>query len=185
MVKEYEFQEQLHNVKPYEEFLAEFCERVLHYKVETVTLAKDKTGIDRIFTLEDGTRKTAEFKVDWVACGTSNLFAEVVSVLEQNTPGWMYTSQADWLEYFLPSKKAIYQFDMQMLKQDLPFISQFKLKPCRNVDEHGNYAYSSLGHCAPLSIMIKRPSFMRFIRYTLPAPDVVERIFREYSTLPQ
>jgi hypothetical protein len=73
------------------------------YEITRTPLATDKLGIDRIFTHHaTGKRYSIEYKSDSRAASTGNAFVEIVSVSENNTPGWAKTCLAQWIIYYIP-----------------------------------------------------------------------------------
>jgi hypothetical protein len=59
--------------------------------------------------LSDGILKTVECKTDPKARETGNIFFETVSVSksEKQTPGWGWTSQADYWVYLIPDQEIL------------------------------------------------------------------------------
>lgn len=103
----YDMQEQLSKGEAAELLLDNhFAARFL---IQPATRAQQRQGIDRIFTLRT-TQKSypIEYKTDWTAGRTGNAFIETISVDTMNVLGWVYTSQAEWLLYYVPTKKIIY-----------------------------------------------------------------------------
>jgi hypothetical protein len=64
-------------------------------------------GIDRILMRPDGSTVNVEYKFDLASARTGNLFFETVSVDCQNTPGWGWSSQADYWIFLLPSREIL------------------------------------------------------------------------------
>ncbi|MEM7133356.1 MAG: hypothetical protein AAF702_44070 [Chloroflexota bacterium] len=79
------------------------------FKIRPATREEQRLGIDRYFTqFTTGKTYTIEYKTDWTASRTGNAFVETVSVDTMNIPGWIYTSQAEWLIYYVPGRQVIY-----------------------------------------------------------------------------
>jgi hypothetical protein len=58
----------------------------------------EKRGIDRYLA----GNLSVEVKTDWLAASTGNAFVETVSSDTTQTPGWVFTCQADLLLYYIP-----------------------------------------------------------------------------------
>jgi hypothetical protein len=75
-------------------------------RIETVGMASERAGIDRIF-YRGGREYTVEYKADFKSYETGNCYAETVAYGKYNEDGnfvagklgWMYTSQANYLIY--------------------------------------------------------------------------------------
>jgi len=117
-------------------------------QIQPATRAQQRQGIDRIFThRQSGKCYTVEYKTDWTAARTGNAFIETVSVDTQGTPGWAYSSQADWLAYFIPDHRAIYLVAFADLRAQLP---QW-LATCKAAPPIPNHGYHTLGILVPLA----------------------------------
>ncbi len=92
-----------------------FSDRFL---IQPATREQQRQGIDRIFTLRT-THKSypIEYKTDWTAGRTGNAFIETVSVDTMNILGWVYTSQAEWLLYYVPAREVIYILRFSALRE--------------------------------------------------------------------
>jgi hypothetical protein len=91
------------------------------FHITPATRAQQRQGIDRHFThRQSGATYTIEYKTDWTAARTGNAFVETVSVDSAAIPGWVYTSQAEWLAYFLPDHATIYLLAFPTLRACLP-----------------------------------------------------------------
>lgn len=121
----YDMQEQLSKGEAAELLLDNhFSDR---FQIQPATRAQQRQGIDRIFTLR-ATEKSylIEYKTDWTAGRTGNAFIETVSVDTMNVLGWVYTSQAEWLLYYIPTTKKIYIIRFTSLRDELDlWIDQF------------------------------------------------------------
>jgi hypothetical protein len=108
-------------------------------------------GID--FTFSDrvnGQVHTVELKTDTRAALTGNAFIETVSNSREAIHGWAYTSQADWLLYFLPQKRLIYRIDLKELRMEM--AGWERLYPVRSIPNQGRGGdYNTVGLLVPLS----------------------------------
>lgn len=72
------------------------------FDIESVTMAEERRGIDRLFVgrkLDDPL--AVELKTDTQAARTGNVFLETISVDREGKPGWVFTTQADALIYYM------------------------------------------------------------------------------------
>ena len=117
------------------------------FHIAPATRAQQRQGIDRHFThRQSGATYTIEYKTDWKAAHTGNAFVETVSIDREKIPGWAYTSQAEWLAYFLPSHSTIYLIHFSELRRRLP---QW-LATCKSAPPIPNRGYHTLGILVPL-----------------------------------
>jgi hypothetical protein len=71
--------------------------------LQPVTRQGQKDGIDRVYRCRDtGTTWTVEYKTDFRAMRSGNVFLETVSQDTNNKAGWLYTSKADYLLFYIP-----------------------------------------------------------------------------------
>lgn len=71
------------------------------FDVESVTMAEQRRGIDRLFIGEELDDALAvEMKSDFQASNTGNVFVETISVDKDGKPGWVFTTEADALIYY-------------------------------------------------------------------------------------
>lgn len=88
------------------------------YCISSVDAQAQRWGIDRIWWRRDMTiRCSVEYKTDWAAERTGNVFIETVSVDSQNKPGWVYTSVAQLLVYYLPQSGVAYIAPMLAVRE--------------------------------------------------------------------
>jgi len=109
------------------------------YRIQDVSRSFQRVGIDRTFTSKaTGKSFTVEYKTDWTAGRTGNVFleAEYVGI---NKQGWVFTSTADWLMYFVPDRATIYIIAMRKLRRLYQeWSKQFRMSP--PVQNEGYYA---------------------------------------------
>jgi hypothetical protein len=104
-----------------------------------------RSGIDRVLTKPDGTMLTVEYKVDATAKRTGNLFFETVSNDARNSPGWGWSSQADYIIFLIPEQEIIV-FETARLRA---LIWEKRDQLCSKAIP--NEGYNTIGY--PLSIM--------------------------------
>lgn len=116
------------------------------YDIRKATMHEQRQGIDRIFTRkDDGAVCRVEYKSDLTASKTGNAFVETVSVDMTGKPGWAYTSQADYLVYYLPKDGTLYVITFDVLRRRLPAWKRF---PSRQIPNRG---YKTVGLLVPLA----------------------------------
>ena len=145
----YQMQKQLVRGEKAEALLDEhFSDR---FKIILASRAEQRSGIDRIFEARAGAKQyTVEYKTDWTAGRTHNAFIETVSVDTMNVPGWAYTSQAEWLIYYVPDDETIYLVRFADLRKHIEeWIEQFG--PEKFIPNDGYY---TRGVAVPLDVFV-------------------------------
>jgi hypothetical protein len=111
------------------------------YRILPAGRAQQRRGIDRVFVA--GQRRLAvEYKSDSTAAKTGNAFVETVSVDTSRTPGWAYTSQADFLVYFIPPDGLVYVVQLATLRRALP--GWLRRYPVRAIPNEGYHTHGVL-----------------------------------------
>lgn len=117
------------------------------FRIMPATREQQRQGVDRIFIKRStGHSYTVEYKTDWTAGRTGNAFIETVSVDSEQIPGWAYSSQAEWLLYFVPVRLTIYLITFADLRAQLPHW----LATCKAAPPIPNAGYHTLGILVPL-----------------------------------
>ncbi len=116
-MKTYQFDAQLADGLEGEAFLDAVFRR--WYRITPATRAQQRQGINRWFR-RDKRRLSVEYKTDTTAARTGNAFVETVSVDITHTLGWAYTSQADYLAYYIPPDGLVYIIRFDVLRSQLP-----------------------------------------------------------------
>jgi hypothetical protein len=107
------------------------------YGIRRATMREQRTGIDRVFTDGEGAVFKVEYKADWRAAETGNVFVETVSVDTQRVDGWAYTSRADWLVYAFPQERRYFLVRLGELREKLPeWLRTFPRGKARNATYH-------------------------------------------------
>jgi hypothetical protein len=108
------------------------------------TDAEQRRGIDRIAIDDLGHEVAIDYKCDERAQWTGNVFMETVSVDTRRTPGWLYTSDADWILYFVVPE-VVYAFSLSKLRAEIEgWIKRYREVPAKN------RSYRTLGVLVPL-----------------------------------
>lgn len=128
----------------HEQFLDDFSAR--WYTIRQASLIEQRQGIDRHFTdKKTGIATTVEYKADTTASRTGNAFVETVSVDATGKLGWAYTSQADWLFYYLPQDGLLYFWHFAEFRKHLPrWVRECKSRAIPN------QGYKTVGMLVPL-----------------------------------
>jgi len=88
------------------------------YTIRKTSRQMQRAGIDRVYR-RNGKETRIEYKSDWTASKTGNVFIETVSVDSENKPGWAYTSRADILIYLLPDDDLVYVVKMKDIRSHI------------------------------------------------------------------
>ncbi|MGV3526522.1 MAG: hypothetical protein ACO1RX_20055 [Candidatus Sericytochromatia bacterium] len=114
------------------------------YVLHAASKADQKRGIDR-YALSRLTheRTTLEYKCDWRAGDTGNVFVETATSIGR--PGWAKGCRATWLVYYLPHQEQAFLIKVEELQQRLPrweHLYQSRTIPTKGY--HENYTVSGL-----------------------------------------
>jgi hypothetical protein len=122
------------------------------WEISPVSREQQRQGIDRVFTSrKTGRQHSVEYKTDWTAGRTDNVFVETVSVDSEDKPGWAYASRAEWLFYYIPGKNLLCVTDFVALREQLPrWIAEYPPAP-----PIPNEGYNTLGILVPLEEFCK------------------------------
>lgn len=150
------WQEKLNEGKHFEAILDTYFQGK-DFLIEPVGLEEDKRGIDRWFTSpKTNSRFSVQYKADSRASETGNICIETVSVDAPNLKrGWIHTSQADYLAYFLPPENLIYLCRFSDVKARLP---QWARTCKRGLAQNNGYV--------TVSILVPRAAFIPAVLHT-------------------
>lgn len=147
----YEFKSKLRQGEAEEAELDREFSRRWQFKCRPVSMALQRLGIDRIWEAPDGRRFSVEYKADWTAARTGNVFIETVSVDSEGVPGWALTSLAQLLVYYIPPLKLAYVVYMTAIKKQLhKWFGRYEQKAVPN-GRDGETVYRTLGLAVPLA----------------------------------
>lgn len=147
----YHFDEQNARGGKGETFLDSFFAGRGHY-IQKATRGQQRLGIDRVF-LKDGGVVQVEYKTDLLAHRTGRVFIETISSDAKGKQGWVYTSRADVIVYFIPGLKVIYVTPPSKLRDALPRWEQaYPTRAAANED------YSTHGILIPVEEMERQAS---------------------------
>jgi hypothetical protein len=104
------------------------------YDVKPATRHEQRRGVDRTFIQRrTGQRFRVEYKTDYKAAETGNAFVETVSVDTAGKAGWAYSSEADYLIYYIPTDDLIYVLALEVLRHELPrWVREYPLRAAQN-----------------------------------------------------
>jgi hypothetical protein len=123
------------------------------FHVYTVGMDAQRRGIDRIFVSPHQAahkRLRVQYKADRTASRTGNFFCETISVSSSGAPGWVITSESDYLIYYLPLNGYAYALRMSALRFNLP--RWYHAYPSRQIPNEGYYSHGIL---VPLEALAK------------------------------
>ena len=123
------------------------------YPIREATMAEQWQGIDRVAITFDG-YVTIDYKCDEKARKTDRLFLETVSNSVTGRPGWMRTSRADWLVYFVVPE-TVWMFRFDRLRRMMPgWQRTYGERAARNV------SYATLGVCVPVTVAVSAVEYL-------------------------
>ncbi len=137
----YQFSSQVKTGTRGETFLDDFFSR--WFQIAEAGTDDQRRGIDRYFTTRNHKRRfSVEYKTDERAARTGNAFIETISVDSSGKAGWAYTSQADYLLYYVPETGLIYMMKMGLIREHL---SSWKEEyPLRQIPNQGYHTHGLL-----------------------------------------
>lgn len=147
----YHFKTQFADGLAYEAALDRFFGR--WYTIRRVGRDLERIGIDRIFRDANNVLSTVQYKGDDAAARTGNFFVETVSVDTDQTPGWIYTTCANYFVHYIPSKARATVYETLKLRDAFQTVWS-KLYPSRAVANlrDGQVAYHTHGVLVPLTV---------------------------------
>jgi len=121
------------------------------FVIREATRSEDRRGIDRWFAHRlTGEMYAIQYKADERASETGNAFVEVVSVDVDNVDGWAYTTEADFILYYLPCDGKIYVIrPRDVMRFAKEWRGQYPIRQAKND------GYSTHGICVPLAVFGK------------------------------
>lgn len=140
----YDFRTQLHQGEAGEAALdAYFAQK---YQITHATMSDQRRGIDRFFyNPVTGFACSIDYKTDTRAAQSGNAFIETT---HSDRPGWAYTSEADFIFYYLPQSQIVYAVGLKWLREKrLP--QWVEAYPIRSADNGG---YTTYGLIVPLDV---------------------------------
>ena len=126
------------------------------YLIKEVPMELQREGVDRFFVPRWGEvefPRLVEYKTDFHASG--NAFIETHSVIrigQDTIKGWLYTSKADWLVYFMAAYETAFVLNFESLRR---FVIQWEAEQLCRHRECINSNYKSSGLIVPLPLMLR------------------------------
>lgn len=108
----------------------------------SVPLATNKLGID-FWAIQSGVKIYFEAKTDSMTARTQNVFIETVSNSSTGKLGWLFSTRADFILYYVPEWAAYLKIPTPELRNFLTFAPKYPIKHAKN---HG---YTSSGFLVP------------------------------------
>lgn len=141
----HDFAEKLAEGQAAEQRVALYLNKVHDLGLTRAGRVAQRRGID----YHDKAGRSFELKADSVADKTGNAFIETWSV-NREKPGWLWTSQADWLLYYVPPTGLLMKVGLPLLRAHVfVFAGQYPERSAQNV------RYRSHGLCMPLAELEK------------------------------
>lgn len=78
------------------------------YAVRRASDTEQRRGIDRWLGKAGRPEVSVEYKTDIKAARTGNAYVETAAAALRPHDGWVYTSEAEWLVYFVPGNREVY-----------------------------------------------------------------------------
>lgn len=126
------------------------------YIIREVPMELQKEGVDRFFIPrygEVGFPRLVEYKTDYKDTGKA--FVETHSVIRAGQPdikGWLHTSKADWLVYFLVKYETAFVLSFPTLRK---FVSLWEIEEHCQRKHSINGDYKGAGLLVPISLMLR------------------------------
>jgi len=123
------------------------------YEIRPATVREQRQGIDRFLThRETGETFSIDYKADWLAARTGNVFIETVSVDRTGAAGWALSSRADWIFYYLPQRARLYVLSMAEIVSSLPqWALIYRVATAETPGSGSSDGYHSAGVLVPLA----------------------------------
>lgn len=101
------------------------------------TMPDQRRGIDRHVAGPDGTAYTLEYKADSQGHRTGKAFIETISVDAKGKPGWLFSSEADFVVYWLAGDGRGWVLDPDTLRERAwDWTRRFPVKVSSNPTYH-------------------------------------------------
>lgn len=117
-----------------------------HWDIRAATREQERQGIDRIFRRHDGAELSVQYKTDFKAGRTGNVFIETVSGDAIGRAGWAFTCQADRLIIYIPDWSRAYVLTPALVASH---VHEWKNRYRIRVSE--NDGYHTYGVLVPVS----------------------------------
>ena len=129
------------------------------------TREEQRKGIDKKLYFENGATITFEEKKRRVAYG--DILLEIWSVWEKRIEGWLYTSQADYISYFIPSSQKLYILPLLLIRKAWTRNQEQWTDQYRELRAK-NEGYTTLSRAIPTRVLL--PAIQREMDISI-APD--------------
>lgn len=150
-----------------EEILDSFFSR--WYLIKEVPIELQREGVDRFFVPKRGELEfpyLVEYKTDFKK-DTGNVFLETHSVVRVGQPdirGWLYTSKADWLIYFLVEYETVLALSFPSLRES---VLAWEAKNLCRRKKCANNNYHSIGLIVPIPLMLRASHAIFKLKYNM------------------
>lgn len=146
----YDFDAQLKQGERYEKLLDRHFQA--WFSIAPASEYDQRNGIDRIFTRKiDRCVFTVEYKADFQAHQTGNVFIEMVSVDKRNKRGWVLQTRAQVIAYYIVRSDRVYLLYAADIKTMLPrWVKEYPQGSAQNKGRGRGDSYASSGILVPL-----------------------------------
>lgn len=149
----YDFKTQLKQGERYEKLLDDHFSA--WFNITPASEFDQRNGIDRIFTRRlDRCVFTVEYKADFQAHHTRNVFLETVSVDTRKRRGWVMQTRAQVIAYYVVHEDRVHLLYAADIKTALPmWRREYAEGSAFNETKDGGY--SSVGVLVPIEVFTK------------------------------
>lgn len=107
--------------------------------ITPVEMKEQWQGIDRILLRHGGETLTLEYKTDYRASTTGNVFIETMSNQGSGRLGWAYTTQADRIVWYIPVREWVIVVKASRLRINLSdWVRRYRSFSIANPTFHGS-----------------------------------------------
>lgn len=134
------------------------------------TREEQRKGIDKKLHFENGATITFEEKKRRVAY--DDILLEIWSVSEKRIEGWLYTSHADYISYFIPSSQKLYILPLLLLRKAWARNQEQWTDQYRELRAK-NEGYTTLSRAIPTRVLL--PAIQREMEISITPSDYVQQ----------
>lgn len=156
MAKVHEFDENLlYSVEPEESEYLDSVYKQIFPELKDIEFIKtrggQREGIDKRLYFKNGAIITLEEKKRRVDYG--DILLEMWSVRERQILGWLYTSHADYISYFIPSSQKLYILPLLLIRKAWvrnkeQWTNQYRELRAKNQD------YTTISRAIPINVLL-------------------------------
>lgn len=125
------------------------------FKIHSANRSEEQAGIDRIFVPILGDRITVQYKTSYRQTRTAWLEIVAVRRQEQTVPGWVVTTQAQYVIFYESKYKTVYTIKTRLLRENIKKWSDTYPTVSRGSYKEGCTPWDSEGITVPFSVIQK------------------------------